>query len=104
MQRRYFTDRFRNFVDLCVQRNYDMRPSATQLLQHIYLKKMKLQNVTSTLQISVMSEGIIELQKKIESKKLLDQFGPEQQADTNVGLANVESDKSSISNVWNFDV
>ncbi len=65
IQRRYFTDKFRNFVDLCVQRSFEERPSASQLLTHVYLKKMKLSSVVSTLQMSVMSEGLIEVQKKI---------------------------------------
>ncbi len=68
IQRRYFTDKFRNFVDLCVQRNYETRPSAAQLTSHVYLKKMKLNNVIATLQMSVMSEGLIEVQKKIEEE------------------------------------
>lgn len=73
IQRRYFTDKFRNFVDLCVQRNCENRPSASMLATHVYLKKMKLNNVISTLQMSVMSEGLIEVQKKInlEEKKSL---------------------------------
>ena len=67
IQRRFFSEKFRNFVDLCVQRNCELRPSAGQILQHLYLKKMKLVNVLSTLQMSVMSEGLIEIQKKISS-------------------------------------
>lgn len=65
IQRRYFSDKFRNFVDLCVQRNSESRPTAAQLSQHIYLKKMKLNNILSTLQMSVMSDGIVEVKKKL---------------------------------------
>ncbi len=65
IERRYFSDKFRNFVDLCVQRQSDSRPTAAQLSQHIYLKKMKLNNVCSTLQMSVMCDGLVEIKKKI---------------------------------------
>jgi hypothetical protein len=64
VQRRLFTEKFRNFVDLCVQRQDVDRPTSTELLQHPYLKKMKLQNCSSILQCSILAEGIVDLQRK----------------------------------------
>lgn len=88
IERRYFSDRFRNFVDLCVQRNLDLRPSASQLSQHVYLKKMKLNNVLSTLQMSVMSDGIIEIQKKILLQEQMEQH---MGANTNNNISSVNT-------------
>lgn len=65
IKRRYFSDKFRHFVDLCVQRQPEARPTASQLSQHIYLKKIKLNNVVSTLGMSVLADGIVDLQKKL---------------------------------------
>lgn len=101
IQRRYFTDKFRNFVDLCVQRNFETRPDAAQLQSHVYLKKMKLSNVTSTLQMSVMSEGLIEVQKKIEEEA-------KQNNSTNAVVVDEtpvydEVPNTSCNVTWNFD-
>lgn len=58
VQRRYFSEKFRNFVDLCVQRNSVVRPSAGELLTHPYLKKAKLQSCLSTFQMSIIADGL----------------------------------------------
>jgi len=77
VQRRYFSEKFRNFVDLCVERNYELRPSAAQLLTHLYLKKSKQNNKTnsilSTLQMSIVSDGLIALNKRIKAVKQPDE-------------------------------
>jgi serine/threonine protein kinase len=68
VQRRYFSEKFRNFVDLCVERNSDLRPSAAQLLTHLYLKKSKQTNsILTTLQMSIVSDGLIALNKRIKA-------------------------------------
>ncbi|RNA07223.1 hypothetical protein BpHYR1_007919 [Brachionus plicatilis] len=65
VQRRCFSEKFRNFVDLCVLKNYEFRASTQQLLHHSYLKKMKLSSCLGTFQMSIVSDGLVELQKKI---------------------------------------
>jgi serine/threonine protein kinase len=104
VQRRYFSDKFRNFVDICAQRQSDLRPSASQLLQHIYLKKIKLQNVTSTLRVSVLSDGIIELQKKIQHLQLMKQFNKSESHNTQQSGENIaDLAVNNASNVyWEF--
>ncbi len=73
VQRRFYSERFRNFVDLCVVRNLDFRPTASQLLEHNFIKKFKQShNIQSIFQLSVMADGLIERQKKQASLKLND--------------------------------
>ena len=81
-------------MDLSVQRNYDLRPSASQLLGHIYLKKMKLTNVVSTLQMSVMAEGLVEVHKKIANETRQERHVEAQSVYDEV--------PNSISVTWNF--
>jgi hypothetical protein len=50
-------------------RSPDQRPSASHLLTHIYLKKQKLSSVLATLNSSVIVEGIVELQRRVQSFK-----------------------------------
>jgi hypothetical protein len=100
IQRRYFTDKFRNFVDLCVQKNYEQRPSASQLLTHVYLKKMKLSNVVSTLQMSVVSEGLIEVQKKIAAEALKNANAPAVPIDSQSIYDKVADSDNAV--IWEF--
>lgn len=118
VQRRFFSDKFRNFVDLCVQRNYELRPATTDLQQHAYLKKMKLQTCLPTFQMSIIAEGLIDLQSKCDKlnvtlqdsangKVQLDasaSFNNSQQVDSNnnKNKPNSTSLSSSSSSLWNF--
>ncbi len=71
VQRRFYSERFRNFVDLCVLRNVDFRPNASDLLEHSFIKKFKQShNIQSIFQLSVMADGLMERQKKTKSLKL----------------------------------
>lgn len=103
IQRRFFTDKFRNFVDLCVQRNLETRPGAAQLQAHVYLKKMKLSNVISTLQMSVMSEGLIEVQKKIEEEAKRNSSTTKNAGAVEETPVYDEVPNTSCEVTWNFD-
>jgi hypothetical protein len=98
VQRRMFSEKFRNFVDLCVQRNFGLRPSASQLLQHTYLKKMKLQNCFSLLHCSILENGIVEVQRK--SNKNQNLMKDIKQSSNNIINNNNNNFNSSIE--WNF--
>jgi hypothetical protein len=103
VQRRIFSDKFRNFVDLCAQRQADLRPTATQLLQHAYLKKIKLTNVTSTLRVSVLSDGIIELQKKLQNIQLMKQLNKNgTPMSSTLDSLNLASNPTNANVVWEF--
>lgn len=104
VKRRLFSEKFRNFVDLCALRTSELRPSASQLLQHAYLKKVKLQNVTSTLRVSVISDGIIELQKKLQNNQLMKQFKKNASPKSNqTQVATLTTSASVDSNIiWEF--
>ena len=102
VQRRIFSDKFRNFVDLCAQRQSDLRPSASQLLQHAYLKKIKLQNVTSTLRESVLSDGIIELQKKLQNIQLMKDYHKNASPKIDIKTIEVASSPTSVNTNWEF--
>ena len=58
IKNKFYTDIFRNFVDLCVTKNYQIRLNATQLLQHFYVKKLPRKDFTDFLKliIAVMHE------------------------------------------------
>lgn len=131
VQRRIFSDKFRNFVDLSVQRNFHLRPNAQQLLHHSYLKKSKDQQscLLNALQTSVVGDGIVETQKRIRlSKERSDYANPplqQQQSPINGVISSTKQTRAtngrSINNIddpdydevpfesnqnslWNFDV
>lgn len=104
VQRRYFSDKFRNFVDLCVQRRGDLRPNANELLSHTYLKKMKLPTCLSTFQMSIIADGLLDLQLKCRKQQL---NGSSSLSQTNLGEINAKTNSTSTptSNngvMWNF--
>lgn len=90
VQRRCFSEKFRNFVDLCVLKNYECRAGTQQLLHHSYLKKMKLNSCLGTFQMSIVSDGLVELQKKVQKFHNIEHYT------TN----NIQTNKNII---WNFD-
>ncbi|CAF0877810.1 unnamed protein product [Brachionus calyciflorus] len=96
IQRRCFSEKFRNFVDLCVVKNHEFRANCHQLLHHTYMKKMKLQSCLSTFQISIISEGLVELQKKIKNKTIQNQSDFSQ-------IVQKPTTPSKNINSWNFD-
>ena len=70
VQRRFYSEKFRNFVDLCVVRNLEFRPNASELLEHSFIKKFKQSHsIQSIFQMSVIAEGIMERQKRVSSLK-----------------------------------
>ena len=117
VQRRYFSDKFRNFVDLCVQRSSVYRPSAAELLtSHAYMKKMKLQTCLSTFQMSIVADGIVDLQTKClqrqQAKKSQQQQQKQQQNEQSINNSanNVNNNHNTTNNnttstnsiSWNF--
>ena len=116
VQRRYFSDKFRNFVDLCVQRSSVYRPSAAELLtSHAYMKKMKLQTCLSTFQMSIVADGIVDLQTKClqrqQAKKSQQQKQQQQNEQSiNNSANNVNNNHNTTNNnttstnsiSWNF--
>jgi hypothetical protein len=64
IKKKLFTDIFRNFVDLCVTKNFQIRLNATQLLQHAFVKKLPRKSLTDYFQLI---EGI--LQEKSNKNK-----------------------------------
>jgi hypothetical protein len=109
VQRRFYSERFRNFVDLCVVRNVEFRPNANDLLEHSFIKKFKQShNIQSIFQLSVMADGLMERQKNTISLKL-----SQNNNNTNLPLnelnetttfnTNTISSTNFISNLnWNF--
>ena len=112
VQRRFYSERFRNFVDLCVVRNVEFRPNASDLLEHSFIKKFKQShNIQSIFQISVMADGLMERQKKTISLKLsqnnnnsASSSSPSNELnETTTFNANNISSSNFISNLnWNF--
>jgi len=67
------------------------------------LKKIKLTNVTSTLRVSVLSDGIIELQKKLQNIQLMKQFNKSGTSKSStLDSLNVPSSATTSNVIWEF--
>ena len=65
IKKKQYSEVFRNFVDLCVTKNYQVRLNSKQLLQHPYVKKLPRKNLIDYFQ---SLDRIVEEKSKNQKK------------------------------------
>uniref|UniRef100_A0A672TAY7 STE20-related kinase adapter protein alpha n=1 Tax=Sinocyclocheilus grahami TaxID=75366 RepID=A0A672TAY7_SINGR len=87
---RTFSSHFHAFVELCLQRDPEKRPSASSLIGHSFFKQIKRRS----------SEALPELLRPVSPISSLDCMQPQ---DSPTGLASLESDLSQLDvDDWDF--